>query len=128
MAKLSKEDLEQIVSHDLPGYKVSRKSKAEEQTGRAGGVRDTGADDSRAESLRRKYLGGAADDEDDDDASGPFESMAGAADNNPGGDDTDDEVIVAVEPETSNHAWDRSARPKAAVISKKDKKVIGQQG
>lgn len=130
MAKLSKEDLEQIVRNDLPGFKVSQKSRAA-KTAEGADARNAGADASRAESLRRKYLGGdaAADDDDDNDASGLTDWAARGTDNNPGDDDdTDDEVIVAVEPETSNHPWDRSARPKAAVISKKEKKVIGQQG
>jgi hypothetical protein len=37
-------------------------------------------------------------------------------------------VIVAVEPEEPAHLWDRASRPKAIVISGKNKKIVGKQG
>ena len=137
MAKMKREDLEQIIARDLPGYKVARQSKVEreaEPATRSASPRDLadggsggGGSDHLAE-LRRKYLGVAADDEEDDDVQG----AADTAGSNPGyhtdasAADDDEEEIVAVEPETSNHPWDRSARPKAVVV--KNKKVIGVQG
>ena len=40
----------------------------------------------------------------------------------------DDTEIVLVEPKTAPHPLDRGSRPKAVVISTKDKKIIGTQG
>ena len=40
----------------------------------------------------------------------------------------DDTEIVLVEPKTAPHPLDRGSRPKAVVISTKNKKIIGTQG
>lgn len=134
MANLTDAELEEIVKQSLPGYKISPKSQVAGQGFES--ASSTDASDSRAESraenLRRRYLGTEAevdaDDEDQaeeiaidvaDEEAASFESAI---------DDEDDEMIVAVEPETSADPLDRGSRAKAAVISKKEKKVIGQQG
>ena len=89
-------------------------------------------DSRRAEVLRRRYLGTdaeAVDDEDDlAEDSAPLAAAKDYVPENDLADDDDDEMIVAVEPETAADPLDRGTRAKAAVISKKGKKVIGQQG
>ncbi len=137
MANLTDSELDEIIKQSLPGYKVSSKSQvarpATETDSVRSGARASHADASRAETLRRRYLGTdvTATDADDEDAS--EESANFVADENyapPDSslDDEDDEMIVAVEPETATDPLDRGSRAKAAVISKKEKKVIGQQG
>jgi hypothetical protein len=68
-----------------------------------------------------------ATDADEDEASEESATLA-ADEADSSTDDEDDEMIVAVEPETAADPLDRGSRAKAAVISKKEKKVIGQQG
>ena len=135
MARLTDSELEEIVKQSLPGYKVSSKSKVvgqgfESDTARPGA--SAGRSESRAETLRRRYLGPDAEGEpEEDDMSA--ETATFVADEEPDErdsaiDDEDDEIIVAVEPEHPTDPLDRGSRAKAAVISKKEKKVIGQQG
>jgi hypothetical protein len=135
MAKLTSAELDEIVKQSLPGYKVARRSQVagdaldatEAQGSKAGGVVDA----AHLEDLRQKYLGADfAGDDDDDDLSDELltTDYANGPARNFSDDEGDDEIIVAVEPETSADPLDRGSRPKAAVISTKEKKVIGQQG
>ena len=134
MANLTDSEIEEIVKQGLPGYKVSPKS----QVARPGSETDSvrrGASASRAQNradtLRRRYLGtdtDAAADEDDEAETATFVAEDEPARPDSAIDDEDDEIIVAVEPETDADPLDRGSRAKAAVISKKEKKVIGQQG
>lgn len=136
MANLTDEELDEIVKQSLPGYKVSPKSQVAKQVREVDSARrsaDASSTDSRrAEVLRRRYLGTdaeAVDDEDDlAEDSAPLAAAKDYVPENDLADDDDDEMIVAVEPETAADPLDRGTRAKAAVISKKGKKVIGQQG
>lgn len=136
MANLTDEELDEIVKQSLPGYKVSPKSQVAKQVREVDSARrsaDASSTDSRrAEVLRRRYLGTdaeAVDDEDDlTEDSAPLAAAKDYVPENDLADDDDDEMIVAVEPETAADPLDRGTRAKAAVISKKGKKVIGQQG
>ncbi len=128
MAKLSSEELEEIVKQSLPGYRISRRSQVAGQSQDTGAGRDSASAKSEADhlkQLRRKYLGPdfSPDDDDQLDESDRIDYANGPVDDN-----SDDAVIVAVEPETAADPLDRSARAKAAVISKKEKRIIGQQG
>ena len=137
MANLTDSELEEIVKRSLPGYKVSPKSQvvrqaAEESDSVRRGARVSHSDASRAETLRRRYLGTEAEaaeaDEDEAAEESTLAADEGYAAPDNSIDDEDDEMIVAVEPETTTDPLDRGSRAKAAVISKKEKKVIGQQG
>ncbi|HET6669359.1 MAG TPA: hypothetical protein VFH15_03915 [Pyrinomonadaceae bacterium] len=133
MANLTDSELDEIIKQSLPGYKVSSKSKVARQTTETDSVRRGASasqtDASRAATLRRRYLGTDADATDADEDEASEESATLAADEaDSSTDDEDDEMIVAVEPETVTDPLDRGSRAKAAVISKKEKKVIGQQG
>jgi hypothetical protein len=118
MAKMAKKDLERIVRKEMPGYRLARKPKQ----GRAGADARASARQAAPEArtpsldaLKRKYLGAAA-----------ARAAGGAARKKGRGRGAD--RIVAVEPEAAAHPWDRAARPKAVVISGKDKKIVGTQG
>lgn len=133
MANLTDLELEEIVKQGLPGYKVSSKSEvARHETDSARSGARAASAESRGETLRRRYLGTDADlnvDEEEE-----AEAATLVAEEEPArrdsviDDEDDDEIIVAVEPETDSDSLDRGSRTKAAVISKKEKKVIGQQG
>lgn len=135
MANLTDSELEEIVKQSLPGYKVSPKSQVARHGTEIDSARraaSAATAETRAETLRRRYLG--ADAELDADEEEAAEAATLVAEEEPAPhdsaviDEDDDEIIVAVEPETSNDPLDRGSRAKAAVISKKEKKVIGQQG
>ena len=141
MTKLLREELEQIVSQDLPGYKMSEETIREDE---GYGSRDSSGnskaieqqvdavtpdiDALRMKYLQNQYLGT------DSDSSGSYgitadeEYESGLIGRVAPGEDSPEDEIIAVQSESSAHPWDRSARPKAAVISGKEKKVIGQQG
>ena len=134
MADLTDSELEEIVKQGLPGYKVSPKSQVAKQATETDSVRrgaSAARAEDRAERLRRKYLGPDADVEADEDEAADaatFVSEEEPARRDSAIDDEDDEMIVAVEPDSDADPLDRGSRAKAAVISKKEKKVIGQQG
>jgi hypothetical protein len=117
MAKISDDELQRIIERDLPGYKVSQRALSPSPTDadRTRQASDAGTPD--LETLRRKYAGssgGAGA------AANPRDDLLGAG--------NDDDEIVAVEPTQAAHPWDRAARPKAAVISGRNRRVIGTQG
>jgi len=59
------------------------------------------------------------------------EKFLGETDARPAADtaeDDEDVAIVSVEKRTKTDPWDRSARPKAMVVSEKEGRVIGRQG
>lgn len=127
MPKMTSEEIDEIVKKDLPDYHVAKQighSAAHDSVSRPrveGSTPDIQA-------LRRKYLPqeyrnrvtSATD-------SPPNVGDAGLG-SSAGSDEKPDDEIIAVTPNVSADPWDRSARPKAAVISGADKKVIGQQG
>lgn len=130
MAKLDPDEIARIVQRDMPGYRVSTKSSSAVPDWAARDSRDSasaesasGTDAPRYDALRSRYLGDAASEVEVESSGDAVESASDAANGN-----DDDAEIVAVEPEQTTHPWDRGARPKAAVISTKRKKVIGQQG
>jgi hypothetical protein len=127
MSKLSREELQKIIAEDLPGYRVANEdegSVADAPVFNEGINANAEAEtpdlsELRVKYLREKYLGEAADN---------LETEAAPEnDSAPEEDPTEDE-IVAVTPDNPAHPWDRGGRPKATVVSAKEKKVIGQQG
>lgn len=126
---MNKELLKQIVERDLEGYKVSDRSVHSEQNDEGFESMDS-IKDNQSESntpdfrlLRKKYLH-----QDDSFESNELESdeeYLVAAD---GVAAPEQDEIIAVEPETAAHPWDRAARPKAIVISGSEKRVVGEQG
>jgi hypothetical protein len=132
MSKLSAEEIESIVSNDLPDYKLKEDSlegasdAASRDSIRTTIMEQVEANTPDLDALKAKYLGedsfaadsagGLSADEDPD-------TRAFAA-----AEDEPEDEIVAVVPKTSSHPLDRGARAKAVIISGENKKVIGQQG
>jgi hypothetical protein len=124
MAKLSKQDLAQIVEKQMPKYKLAdtpvapaaadgtkTRAKPEGQT--------PDLDTLRKKYLREKFLSDAP--------GGGYRD--GEPNGQPAADAADDETeIVLVEPKTAPHPLDRGSRPKAVVVSTRQKKIIGEQG
>lgn len=115
MGKLSKDEKDQIIKRDIPGYRIVENSSEE--------VASDALEQSKPQpeaatpnikELRRKYFGLA-----DEWANGPDTNPSDA-----GGDD-DDEIVV-VQPENKSDALDRGGRAKAVVISNGE--VTGMQG
>jgi hypothetical protein len=113
MAKLTRDDIEVIVKRDAPGYVMATTAPLDERSARA--EPEESAPDIAA--LRAKYLGEAQAET----AGTPDVATADAAD------EADDE-IVSVRPEDVTDPWDQSSRPKARIISGKDRKIVGEQG
>lgn len=119
MAKMKKADLEKIVERELPGRRIARKSEAAKDAPRPKPVSEARSPD--LDTLRRKYLRRGRT------------QPASRQPRRPEVDDprptrADDDEIVAVEPKAPAHPWDRAARPKAVVISGRDKRIVGKQG
>ncbi len=129
MARKSREELDEIVRRELPGYHVAPQATPDEGADAAVPARraapDAGTPD--LDTLRRKYLrnpdavGQTAADELAGGNRGPD---APTPDD---GGDPDDDVIVAIAPDDRPDPWDRSVRPKSIVIDP-DGKILGAQG
>jgi len=121
MAKLSKQEIEEIVERDMPGYQVVRHEEGVDERVSSAEADEVAPD---IETLREKYLGDSEN--------------SAAEGGNPGGetglsaedddDDQADDAIVAVQPKETRDPFDHAARPKAVVVSGKDRRVIGCQG
>jgi hypothetical protein len=117
---MKKGELEKVVRRDMPGYRLARKPKtrAGVDSPRPRPAASAGTPD--LEALKRKYAprqganAVAAD------------AAARAVAARPG--TVEDDEIVAVEPESAPHPWDRAARPKAVVVSARSKRIVGKQG
>jgi hypothetical protein len=125
MAKLKKDELEKVVRRDMPGYRLARRAKPRPGLDRARSRPAASAATPDLDTLKRKYLprqgaNAAA-------AAAADAAVRGAGAGRPAAPDNDDE-IVAVEPETAPHPWDRGARPKAVVVSARGKRIVGKQG
>jgi hypothetical protein len=120
---MKKDELEKVVRRDMPGYRLARKAKPRKgvDSGRPRPVAAAGTPDLQV--LRRKYAArGPAP------AAAASDAAARAADARRAAAADNDDEIVAVEPESAPHPWDRAARPKAVVVSARDKRIVGKQG
>jgi hypothetical protein len=137
MAKLSREELEEIVERDLPGYTLAPEEEGADQ--RATEAKPDVAAPEIGE-LREKYLGdnneidadatrGDADDARAETNGPDADSDEGGVDDadEPSAENTDDE-IVTVRPKGPADPFDHAARPKTIVVSGKDRRIIGSQG
>jgi hypothetical protein len=124
MAKLSKDDLQRIVEQQMPKYKLADTPAAPASASDGATTRaKPEAQTPDLETLRRKYLR----EKFLNDAGGghPNGEPNGQPATDAAGDDTE---IVLVEPKAAPHPLDRGSRPKAIVISRSKKKIIGEQG
>lgn len=123
--KLSKQDVQRIVEEQMPNFKVVQTpASLEVDTAGRKPRAQAEAHTPDAETLRKKYLREkfieGTDTRSADEGEPNGAPAADAAD--------DDTEIVLVEPKTAPHPLDRGSRPKAVVISTKNKKIIGTQG
>ena len=125
MAKLSKQEIEEIVERDMPGYKVVQHETPDADERAAERNADQVAPD--IDTLREKYLG------ESENSAAESENPGHEADASPetaaddAGDNADD-AIIAVQPKEAGDPFDHAARPKSVVVSGKDRRVIGSQG
>jgi hypothetical protein len=125
MAKLSKQEIEEIVERDMPGYKVVQHETPDADERAAETNADEVAPD--IDTLREKYLG------ESENSAAESENPGHEADASPetaaddAGDNADD-AIIAVQPKEAGDPFDHAARPKSVVVSGKDRRVIGSQG
>jgi hypothetical protein len=118
MAKMSEEDLDEIIKRDLPGFKVAKRiDELDSRTAEA----DADASSPLIDELKRKFLGKTDGDDSALDAGNSPDAEAEA-------DDELEDEIVAVEPESGTDPTDQRSHSKVAVVSGKDQRVIGTQG
>ena len=125
---MTKDDLDRIIRRDMPGYRVARGFRADVQEPSAAPDAPAEASTPALDTLRQKYLVSKylARDSDWDVAPSGAPPSAETPDDLSRSDE--DDIIVPVEPEQPVHPWDVGARPKAVVISGRDRRVIGHQG
>jgi hypothetical protein len=136
MARLSQEEVKEIIERDLPSFQVAQEPPVDEDvedSADISGSRDSfskGSDsdatspdlDTLLQKLRSRNRTGESE------RSRGFDSVtSGISEVDEGNDDADD-VIVPVRPKKSHSAYDVGYRTKAVVISGRSKKVIGRQG
>ena len=141
MAKLSKEQVQEIIARDLPDYQVVQESLDQQggsdvarfrDSSQQGSISDaTSPDlDTLREKLRQQNP--SADTTDAGRNEGTNLRVGGSwslmEDSTAAEEDPADDVIVAVKPKKSHSPFDAGYRTKAVVISGRSKKVIGRQG
>src|SRR5438132_12409500 len=118
-------ELEKVVKREMPGYRVARRrAPGPDAPTPPADASTPSLDELRQKYLREKYLA--------PDAAAEVHAGEGAAPRADKrarrGKPDEPDVIVAVEPEAPAHPWDPAARPKAIVVSGKNKKIVGKQG
>lgn len=117
MAKLSKEEIEEIIKQEYPGYRVV------ETTGAVDALSSPAKADERTpdiDALITKYRKAAPNPGPGDEESTDAESREAV--------EAEEDQMVTIEPETPPNPWDHGSRPKSVIISAKDKKIIASQG
>lgn len=129
MLKLTTEDIATIVKNDMPGYHLSAESEQRLENPDSEIAVDTAPLAPIEEStpdlqtLREKYLHIEAPAVSSEQVAEIAQNVIDAVP----AVEAEDEIVAAT-PNESAHPWDRSARPKAAVISGAEHKIIGRQG
>jgi hypothetical protein len=118
MAKLTPEEIEEIVKRDAPGHRVVPLPPQADAIPRATRS-DEGTPDAAA--IREKYgqQGGEAHD---------GESAGAPAADAPAGEEETEDTMIAIAPDSPSSPWAHGSRPKVVVISGKDRKIIASQG
>jgi hypothetical protein len=128
MAKLSKQEIEEIVERDMPGYKVVQHETPDADERAAERNADQVAPD--IDTLREKYLGENENSAAESENPGHEANASPETEADDTGDNADDadDAIIAVQPKEAGDPFDHAARPKSVVVSGKDRRVIGSQG
>ena len=128
MARMSKEELSEIIRRDKPGYEIVEHQAAETESGSeasdAGAITDRVTD---LDELRRRYLGDSA--VADSPGGAPLGETAVDAEDESGDDsDDDDEIVVLNPPANSADPWAPGPGRKSVIVSGKERRVIAEQG
>jgi len=115
MAKMKKEEIEQIVRRDMPGFHVARKSATRNAADAAKKRPTPDANTPDLDALRKKYLSGDSK-----------KTARPQTDTRPT--EADDDEIVAIEPDDAPDSFERVSRSKAVVVSGANKRIVGKQG
>jgi hypothetical protein len=114
MAKLTQEELEEIIERDAPGHRIVSRGQDEDLLAPSV-TPDEGTPDLAR--LRLKFLGTDA-------VSDGADEVAEGSDN-PGSNDVE---MVTIEPDERATPWDHGSKPKVVIVSGKQRKIIGSQG
>jgi hypothetical protein len=128
MAKLSKQEIEEIVQRDMPGYKVVHHEEGTDERAVEASPDEVAPD---IDTLREKYLGDSentAAEGNNPDGEGSEPAPVETENHTDSDEENTDDAIVAVQPEQTSDPFDHAARPKTIVVSGKDRRVIGSQG
>lgn len=115
MTRLSREELEEIVETQLPGYVLVQEPL--EDYGQAEMEAEAVTPD--LETLRDKYEGYISP------TNGTTPDHEGQS---PVGSSEAEDVVVKVEPRDAHDAWITGPGPKAVVISSEDRRIVSVQG
>jgi hypothetical protein len=116
MAKLTQEEIDEIIKRDAPGHRVVQYEVGEDAAPTPASP-DEGTPDLAG--LKRRYLGKEPN------PGGEDAVVASLGDKE--NDDIEDQ-FVAIAPEAAPNPWDHGSKPKVVVISGKDKRIIASQG
>jgi hypothetical protein len=133
MGKLSDAEKQGIIESQMKGYRVARTTPPADSFSQTAGAEDSTPD---YKTLRESFLSEEELGEDEDESTGSAETLSetfagdtfSSESSSSSEADDDDIEIVPVEKESGADPWNRGARPKAVVLSSKDKKIIGSQG
>jgi hypothetical protein len=139
MAKLSDQELEEIIRRELPGYRIVKGTVGDDAVASRVTADERTPDLAQLkEKLRGAGNPGPGPDEaepnpgpDPDDpvvSDPPDPGGADAAVDGGAGDETPEDTMVAIEPDVPPNPWDHGAKPKVVVISGKDRKILSSQG
>lgn len=128
MGKLSDAEKQEILQSNLKGYRIAR-SMSVDSASRTAGAEESTPD---YKTLRERFLSEEELSEEEEETTAAAKPMGRSANDafaDAAAEDNDDDVeIVPIEKESGADPWNRGARPKAVVMSRKDKKIIGSQG
>jgi len=116
MAKIPRKELEKIVKKQAPGYRVAQGRPAEADATRRRAPAQAGTPD--LAKLQKRYGKTGV---------GAMDAARKPPKAKPVKPEDDDEVVM-LEPSKSRDSLSRASRPKAVIVSGKDKKIIGRQG
>jgi hypothetical protein len=127
MARMSREELSEIIKRDKPGYAIVEHEPAEAgvdaQAADSGAVTDRVMD---LDELRRRYLGDSAIT--DSSGAGVIGEPAAEADTEADDDTDDDEIVVLAPPAGTADPWAPGPGRKSVIVSGRERRVIAEQG
>ena len=131
MAKMSKKDLEGIISRDKPGFSiVERETPPPDADADVidGGDAGSAGDGLDLDELRRRYLGDDAAEQATAAGADAAGDVVPAAGDDGAADDSDDEIVILTPGGTPADPWAPGPGRKSVVVSGKERRVTAEQG